>query len=54
MVNAMRYIRLGVCICILLFVLTGIGCWALCAASDTDEYDDEEIEYDQNDDNKFN
>lgn len=22
-------------ICILLFVLTGIGCWALCAASDT-------------------
>ena len=30
-------------ICILLFVLTGIGCWALCAASDTDEYDDEEI-----------
>ena len=29
-------------ICILLFVLTGIGCWALCAASDTDEYDDEE------------
>ena len=37
-------------ICILLFVLTGIGCWALCAASDTDEYDDEEIKYDQNDD----
>lgn len=34
--------------------LTGIGCWALCAASDTDEYDDEEIKYDQNDDNKFN
>lgn len=30
-------------ICILLFVLTGIGCWDLCAASDTDEYDDEEI-----------
>ena len=41
-------------ICILLFVLTGIGCWALCAASDTDEYDYEEIKYDQNDDNKFN
>lgn len=41
-------------ICILLFVLTGIGCWALCAAYDTDEYDDEEIKYDQNDDNKFN
>lgn len=41
-------------ICILLFVLTGIGCWVLCAASDTDEYDDEEIKYDQNDDNKFN
>ena len=32
-------------ICILLFVLTGIGCWALCAASDTDEYDDEERTY---------
>lgn len=30
-------------ICILLFVLTGIGCWALCAASDTDEYDDEKL-----------
>ena len=30
-------------LCILLFVLTGIGCWALCAASDTDEYDDEEV-----------
>lgn len=24
-------------------VLTGIGCWALCAASDTDKYDDEEL-----------
>ena len=42
-------------ICILLFVLTGIGCWALISSSsDTDEYDDEEIKYDQNDENKFN